>query len=276
MRVLLAGDEDTIDQVMIPRLIVAGADLGMVDFCKINDGESGSGLLSLPSDVAVLQAAIGRDSYGMVAIDSATSYLDRGLNENSNQDVRRALLPLTAMARDAQTTVVATLHVNKSTDVGAGQRVSGSIAWRNVARSLLVAGKLPEDQGEGFGLVVEKNNLSRKPAPLAYAIQEDRAIQRGIQSDTSLLVWLDESPDVAADDLLPHRSGSRGRPAIERGEAEDWLREVLESGPEPVENLQQKVATLSFGWRTAETAKKELGIKAFRKDGKWWWKLPDD
>jgi putative DNA primase/helicase len=274
MRVLLAGDEDAIDQVVIPRLLVAGADLDLVGFCKIADNH-GPGLLSLPSDVGVLQAAIGPDQYGLVAIDSASSYLDRGLNANSDQDVRRALLPLARMAQDARTTVVASLHVNKKGDAAAGQRVLGAAAWRNVARSVLVAGKLPEDQGEGFGVLVEKNNLSAKPVPLGYWIEEARAIQRGIQSDTSRLVWFEQSPDVGADDLLPHRATTRGRPAIERDQAEAWLLEVLEPGPLPAEVLQAKAADQPFSWRTVETAKKELGIVAYQEGRKWWWMLPD-
>lgn len=275
MRVLLVGDEDAIDSVIVPRLIAAGADLDLVDFCKITD-ESGPALLSLPSDVGVLQAAIGSAQYGMVAIDSASSYLDRGLSNNNDQDVRRALLPLARMAQDVRTTVVATLHVNKNGDRAAGQRVLGAGAWRNVARSVLVAGKLPEDQGEGFGLLVEKNNLSAKPAPLGYWIEEDHAIQRGIQSETSRLVWMDQSPDVGADDLLPHRASARGRPAVEREQAEAWLLEMLEGGPIPAEVVQAKAAADDrFSWRTVETAKKELGIAPYQQGRQWWWKLPD-
>jgi hypothetical protein len=140
---------------------------------------------------------------------------------------------------------------------------------------VLVAGKLPEDQGEGFGLLVEKNNLSAKPVPLGYRIEEDRAFQAGIQSDTSRLVWHEESPDVAADDLLPHRTTGRGRPAIERGQAEDWLGDLLEPGPVPVEALQARAVDRPFSWRTVETAKKELGVIAYQEGRQWWWKLPD-
>ena len=43
----------------------------------------------------------------------------------------------------------------------------------------------------------------------------------------------------------------------------------------PSSVMVEALHTIDIGDRTIRNAKKELGIKAIRKDGQWYWALPD-
>jgi hypothetical protein len=284
IRTLVVCDEDGIDDVIVPRLIAAKADRDQVEFFQASDG-----LLSLPDDVPLIEKSIAKGPFGLVWIDSASSYLSDGLSVNRDQDVRRALMPLAQVARRLQTTIVATWHINKNTDNAAGQRVSGSAAVRNVARSLILAGELPQDLGEGYGVAVEKANYAARPVGRGYVIKEHRTRQRAGSlrkihpSPISMpkLVWTGELPDLHPEDLLPRkRKRGPGRPADQREAAAEMLERCLRDGPMPVkgeDGLEAQAQHEGISWSTVERAKQEHeGIKAVRKGGRWYWKLDHD
>jgi hypothetical protein len=280
IRTLVVCDEDGIEDVVVPRMMAAKADLGQVEFLQVRDG-----LLSLPDDVPIIEKSIAKGPFGLVWIDSASSYLSDGLSVNRDQDVRKALMPLGRVARGLQTTMLATWHVNKSTEASAGQRVNGA-GIRNVARSLLMAGKLPEDMGDGFGVMVEKVNYAEQPAGRGYVINQRRgAIPNGgpVRKlyTAARLEWTGELPDLTPDDLLPHkRKRGPGRPSDQREAATDLLERCLRDGPMLVEGedgLKEQARHEGISWSTVERAKHQHGgIKASREHGRWYWKLDDD
>jgi putative DNA primase/helicase len=218
-----------------------------------------------------------------VVIDSASSYLDRGLKSNNEQDVRDALLPLTTMAQSG-VTILASLHVNKSSDAAGSHRVLGSVAWRNISRSVLIAGQVPDTEDE-YGLGVNKANLGRRAAMLGYQIETARALQKvgsvRHRAGTARLVWSPDPLDLDVDDLLPQkkRARGRGRPADERAIAKAFLEGELADGPVRQEHLMKRAAEEGISERTLRRAKDELGVRARNRPatyGGWIWELPED
>lgn len=59
-------------------------------------------------------------------------------------------------------------------------------------------------------------------------------------------------------------------------QAKSYLIRILKEGALPSTKISKMVAHLDISKRTIETAKKEVGIVAFRKENAWYWRLPDE
>jgi hypothetical protein len=259
--VLWVGSEDAIDSAVVPRLRAAGADVGRVAFLTYNTATP----FSLPSDAVRLEARVRANAFGLIVLDSVTSYLDPGLRSNNEQDVRRALLPLNPMAQATGTTILASIHINKVGDQAAGHRILGSVAWRNVARSALVAGRLPDERDQ-YGLASNKTNLGPVPDSLGYRIVSAQAFQRvgdaDLVADAARIVWAEDILDIAPDDLMPKKqTGERGRPAAIREEVTAWLQEELDAGPHRRARILELAKELGYARATVERAANELGVE---------------
>jgi AAA domain len=279
IRTLVVCDEDGIADVVIPRMLAAKADLDQVTFLDVR-----AGLFSLPDDVWLIEKSIAKGKFGLVWIDSASSYLSDGLNVNRDQDVRKALMPLAKVARDQQTTILTTWHINKNTENAAGHRITGSTAIRNVARSLILAGQLPQDLGDGYGVAVEKANYAARPPGRGYVIEQRLAFSkpgaRWRRHRTARLAWTGELPELDPDDLLPRKQKrGPGRPSDQREAATELLERCLRDGPMAVEGedgLKAQARHEGISWSTVERAKRQRGgIKVFKKGGPWYWMLDD-
>lgn len=53
------------------------------------------------------------------------------------------------------------------------------------------------------------------------------------------------------------------------------LKFILLGGPKAASEIIDFFKVRGIGQRTVEAAKKDAGILSFRKDGQWFWKMPD-
>jgi hypothetical protein len=150
--------EDDQAAVIVPRLVAAGADLNRVWF---HGGELGDDPLTLPDDAEAFGHAIMARESRLVIVDPLPDSLREGLKDNNNGDVRKALIPLHAMAQATGACVLGVTHPNKgATD--AANKVMGSRAWRSVPRSVLIYGNDPDDlNGNTRILAVSKGFVTR-------------------------------------------------------------------------------------------------------------------
>jgi hypothetical protein len=153
--------EDDHQAVLKPRLEAAGADL---DRCYFHADDLAEQPLVLPDDVPALTAALIDRGSKLVIIDPLTDTLRDGLKENSNNDVRKALVPLLKAAEAAGACILGVTHPNKGA-TEAANKVMGSKAWRSVPRSVMIYGPNPADPaGDTRVLALSKINLARKQA----------------------------------------------------------------------------------------------------------------
>ena len=84
--------------------------------------------------------------------------------------------------------------------------------------------------------------------------------------------WLGQS-NKSVDDILPLKPV--GRPKSERNEASEWVKQFLSKGPKPSTEVEAAGEAAGFNYRTLERVKDQPDsfVEAFRKDGKWFWKL---
>jgi hypothetical protein len=128
--------EDDRAAVIVPRLSAAGADLTRVYF---HGGELGDEPLTLPDDAEAFGHAIKARESRLVIVDPLPDTMREGLKDNNNGDVRKALIPLHAMAQATGACVLGVTHPNKGA-TEAANKVMGSKAWRSVPRSVLIYG----------------------------------------------------------------------------------------------------------------------------------------
>jgi hypothetical protein len=268
---LILSAEDGVEDVIVPRLAAAGANLDHVDILDhVNDGTDPRPI-ELPGDVARIQRLVEAEGHALVIIDPLTAFLGGQINSYKDQDVRRALYPLKLMAEATGTAVLVIRHLNKSGDANPLYRGAGSIGIVAAARLGLLVAPDPGDADRRI-LAVTKSNLAAKPSALAYRVVEDELY------GCVRITWEGTTGHTAADLL----GQPVDRSAPKRDQAEDFLYDALANQARPVVWLQAAATARGISWRTVERAKADLEVIVERRGepgkrggGSYWWRLPD-
>jgi hypothetical protein len=124
-------------------------------------------------------------------------------------------------------------------------------------------------------MISTKANYSAKSGLRYKIVTVPVKLDDGSTDDVPCIEWLGESdanPDVLLD---PKQQLQKGRPAVERDTAVEFLREFLKDGPRSAMKCTEAVQQGGFSKRTLMAAKKELGILSTRDgQGPWMWSLP--
>lgn len=169
--VLLSAPEDDAAAVLVPRLTAAGADLEQVRLAQTQvsgaDGQILGGRdLRFPDDVGLLAGMVEETGARVIVIDPASSAM-RG-KVNALEDVRAAYQPLATLAQQKRLAIILIHHFNKSAEGAAGARVSGSSAWRDLTRCVLLFAA----EGNGGVITVDKSNYGQAVGvSLRYALE---------------------------------------------------------------------------------------------------------
>lgn len=263
---LVLNAEDGPQDTTRPRLQSLGADLERV-FVLRPTGDM-SLPLRLPLQTKLLDAALTRTQARLVVLDPVVAFLDTTAFTNSDQGVRRALLPLTALAARHGCAVWLIRHLNKTPGSRALYRGGGSIGFLGACRSGWLVGRDPQEPGRRV-LAQVKNNLAAPQSSLAFTVEGTDGALR--------LNWLGSSP-LTADELLLGDSGSAA-PAPRRDRACDFLTEFLANGPRTSREIWQAARRQGLSARTLYRARQEVQARVQRvADGKSrlnYWLLPD-
>ena len=170
--VILLAAEDDLEDTVLPRLLVAGADTAQVRYVRQMNTTDGTGRpVSLPLDVGALEALVEATGAQLVIVDVFYEYLDGTVNPYSDAEVRHAMHPLAEMAERLKVCVVLVRHVIKS--AGGGRAIhagGGSIGVIGRARVGLMVGYHPSDDGLRV-LAPIKSNLDVMPRPLGFRLE---------------------------------------------------------------------------------------------------------
>jgi len=264
--VVILSAEDDPARVIRPRLELAGADLERVALVSIltGDGAEREPTIDAP-DLKRVEAAVREVSARLLVVDPLVAFLPEDVNALRDQDVRRALRLLKALAERTGCAVVVLRHWRKSESVTALYRGGGSIGIIAAARCGLVVARDPSDPTNVRRvLAVAKSNLA--------AIQPSRVFRLVADQGAAhpRVVW-DGTSTVTADALAIAGAAPEERGALD--EAKAYLRDALRDGEVPAKGLQGEAPCSR---RTLFSAKAALGVIATRRDDRWWWSLPDD
>lgn len=274
MNVAYLATEDSLSLTVAPRLKAAGADMEKVFSFKVTTLEGVTGALSLPGDIQALEEALVEKNVGLVILDAAKSAMHGSLNGFRDDDVRRFLDPLAAMCDRCDLAVIGLVHFGKQQSADSGKLILGSIAWSQVARSVL---SVAQDRDSG-GLVVTntKSNLaSRQVSREVHLESVSIRTDDGGTTEVGRAV-LGAETNVSASELLAVAEEHGGR----RTKSEEWLQRYLtEHGATPRAKVLEAAEEAGIGSeRTVERAFRKIGAVTEKKGfpAVAMWSLPGD
>jgi hypothetical protein len=267
--VILLNAEDGLADTVVPRLIAAGGDPARVlalPTVPASEDEGGQRIPSLPFDLHHVRACITRMQAALVIVDPLMAYLDPVVNAHRDQDVRRALHPLSLLAQETGAAVVVVRHLNKQAAGSPLYRGGGSIGIIGAARSGLLVGKDPENEDHRV-LASMKCNLAKRPDSMAFEL-----VKAG---DGLRIQWLGPSPHTAESLLAAPRDNDEDRGAL--ADAVQVLRQILAGGPKAVSEAKQEARQAGVAARTLSRAKAMLNVQSIKLSftGPWMWRLPE-
>lgn len=267
---MLIAEDDPRDTIK-PRLLAAGADVRHVHLLRGVQVKQGAKQiereLALDQDLALLENTLASHKQTrLVMIDPITNYFGHA-NVNKDQEIRRVLVPIKNVAERTGVTFIGVGHFNKRDGVAALQRISGGVAFPGVARATWMFAKNPEADGEYLMLLV-KGNLTKRRDGLRYRIVEKIIpLPNEKQTGVPVIDWLGKS-ETSADSVVE----TAGNPEEKKkAKAKRFLLDFLANGDQPSETIIAEGAKQGIGRSNLFDAKKELGIRAYKDAGCWWW-----
>lgn len=259
--VLLLTAEDSHPEIA-RRCLAAGADMDRVACLTLVETAEGQKRGLSLRDVAAIEEAV--DELGdvvLIGIDPITAFWD-GSDSHKDTEVRGLLSALVEMAGRRNIALVAVAHHKKGQAGHADYQINGSIGLVAAARSVL---HVFPDKGDRRRRILApgKNNLG-PPAPAWAFTVCDRGNGPAVE-------WI-EAVEADANDLLAE-GNPVGRPAAQRANAEDWLRERLADGPVLQTVLAEDASRAGIADRTLRRAKEAIGARSWRPGttGPWFW-----
>ncbi len=273
---VILSAEDGIADIIVPRLLAAGADVERISAIEAihTIGERGRESVrsfDLSRDMPALESAIKSvDDCKLVVIDPVTAYLGSEVNSHNNAEVRGLLAPLSGLAAKHGVAVVAVTHLNKSGGGPAIYRAMGSLAFAAAARAAWSVSKDKADDKRRLFLPI-KNNIAPDSGGLAYRIESAE------MKSCPIVVWETDPVAQSADDALSIDGREPGDGSA-FDDAMEWLRDVLSQGPCAAKDVLAQAKTDGIKERTLERARKALGVKSQREGyanaGRWVWVMP--
>jgi hypothetical protein len=234
--VLILSAEDGLADTIRPRLDAADGDADQVITiteitARNEDGEGFARPVTLPGDLPDIEKVIRRHGVVLVVVDVLMAYLSGAVDSYRDQDVRRALHPLAAMADRTGCTVLVLRHFSKTGGEKAVYRGGGSIGIIGAARAAFMCGTDPEDE---LGLRIDG---SRAPGP-RVAPRWGRGVTRGVPLAKSGPPSPRNRGRVSADSLGRAVTaigglGGRGRGSVEAASGRSAGRAVTGPGRRP-------------------------------------------
>lgn len=264
--VVLMNAEDGLADTIRLRLDAAGGDATKVlALASVPDEDGHDRMLSIPEDIAIIERGIGQIGATLVVIDPLMAFLSPEINSHRDQDVRRGLAPLAAMAERTGAAVVVVRHLNKMAGGNTLYRGGGSIGIIGAARSGLVVGLDPQDEERRI-LAPTKGNLCKKAPSLVYAVTT-------AENGAARVEWKGEST-LSASDLTQVPDTPEEKSAL--GEAVEFLLDELSEHPMAATQVFKDAEGAAISRSTLKRAKGMLNVKSVHEaDGSWSWELPE-
>jgi hypothetical protein len=257
--VILMSAEDGLADTVRPRLDAAGADVTRVHAVEgvpIFD-EDGERTLRPPTldDVTGLEAAVAQTGARLLVIDVVMAYLPSGTDSHKDQDIRRVLSRLSAMADRTGCTVLLLRHLNKAKGGDPLYRGGGSIGIVGAARAGLLVAPDPDDP-ERRVLASVKSNLGPAPNSLTYRLVGDG--EHGV----ARVQWEGQTEHTARSLLVDHRSDDDD----DRREVDAWLTAYLEDegGTANAREVIRDGKLAGFSEDVLKKARKRIKLKTNR------------
>ncbi|CPX22354.1 Uncharacterised protein [Mycobacteroides abscessus] len=248
-RVTLVITEDDWSTTVLPRLIVAGADLGLITvICTERDG---SGAPIFPRDIAL----VGESDPVLVVVDAWLDTVSSGLSVRDPQQARQALHPWREVATQTGAAVLLLTHTNRVASGNPRDRYGATAELRKKARLTLFA-----QRDEDGNLVVgpEKTNISAPVLATTFGIAPVQHFESSDDHDgmVPVLEYRGESSRTAAAMVADSYEQEHGGGAKRSGGAAEWIKGYL-SGKGGEDEASNVIAAGEAAGYSAKTLKND-------------------
>jgi putative DNA primase/helicase len=280
--VIVWTGEDTAKTVIGPRLVQMGADIDRVDIVTGQRDEDGTMHPFNPSkDLPGLTLAAKELPGGcdLLIIDPIVAAIGGKVDNGNNAGHREKLQPLVDFAKELNCAVLGVTHFSKgSISKDPIDRVTGSLAFAAVARTIMVATK--NKCGEPQRMFLQaKNNLSEAQSGFGYEIQGSPLYDTP-DIIASRVVWGERLEGTARELLAQAEDDGQGNSGGQRRQtsAQDavaFLASALARGERPQADIAAEAEAVGISKDRLFHASKKLNV-AKRKigiEGGWSWKL---
>jgi AAA domain len=287
MKVLMYAGEDPIKQVVIPRLVAAGADLKNM---KLLDGKSFKVIdqegnlidkreIDLSQDIPVInQIALDYPDVGLIILDPITGVFGNK-NTNRDDDMRPIVNELRDMCEKRNLTIVMVAHTNKKTDAAAIHQIQGCSSMAALPRAAWLFTRDPEsdDQHAHMMTCIKGNWTDKKDGLKLYT----KAVPvEGLKTEYPMVVW-GESTSMQADDANQALKEKRETKADKRELAKTMILTLIGKEPMPSKDIYDALRGAGITDKTGERAAQDLTddglIIRRQKPGQkgWWMAVPE-
>jgi putative DNA primase/helicase len=284
-KVILLNAEDTTEDVMIPRLLAAGADIDKVYIVQaVVDKNGKRRKFNLQADLVNLTKLADKlGDVKLITFDPVSSYLGGDLDSHENTHLRDALDPITEMASRTGAAVISVTHFNKSAKgVTALNRVMGGAGFTAAPRAAFAVIRDAKNPLTRMMLSL-KSNLAAEGAAygmcFTLSTKDVGADERnGNRIVAPHVVWGDKTT-MSADEALAANNEKLKTPTA-LNEAKGFLTQMLAAGPKLAREVQAAAAKRDIAEATLRRAREALDViaeKVEQRDGRgpWMWSLPD-
>ncbi|MBX9148240.1 AAA family ATPase [Rhodococcus qingshengii] len=254
VNVLYVSTEDSPALTIKPRIQAAMGDDSRIAYLQVTyDGEDSTGTLSLPRDLDLFEGLVTREQFELVVFDAATSVMGAEIDGYSDRAVRSCWEAVSRSAQRHGYSVLGLVHFGKASSDDAGRLILGSIAWSQVARSIIAAAQRPD---RSLIVSVDRSNLTAT-LPSAIVKFESWVDPDCPDAPIGRVASLDDTTTERASDYL----GGDGEAPEEATGAELWLSDYLEAmGETPSKAVKIAAEKAGYPDRTIKRAAKRLGV----------------
>ena len=250
VNVIYQTAEDGLGDTIKPRLLSAGADCSRVMVIDDNDQ-------ALTMMDARLEEAIIKTKARLVVLDPIQGFLGAAVDMHRANEIRPLMKRVAVLAEKYHCAIILIGHMNKNSNGKSSYRGLGSIDFQAAARSVLIVGRIKDEQ-EIRVVCHVKSSLAPEGKSIAFRLDKDTGFE-----------WIGEY-DISADDLL---SGDNRGQKIH--EAKEFLKEILVSGSVAQTKVAEEAESRGIKKKTLWNAKKELEIESVKIGNQWFWMLPE-
>ena len=244
--------EDGLSDTIKPRLVEVGADC-----TKVAVIDESNRPLSL-SDGRLVKA-IQQINAKLLILGPLQAYLGENIDMHRANEVRPIFKQLAGIAERTGCAIVIIGHMNKMSGTKGLYRGLGSIDIAAAARSVLLVGRC-RDSPSIRVMAHLKSSLALEGKSIGFELDEITGFR-----------WIGYY-DITADELLnDSRKAEDGQ--IKQMQAEVILSEVLRNGAVSCSEIYTIMEKQNISRRTAENAKKSIGVRSYRQGSCWYWVL---
>jgi hypothetical protein len=230
--VLIVSSEDAINDTLVPRLMAVGADISKCSFIEATTDITGERIFALDTDLPQLQQHLEQNpEIRLVVIDPIANHLG-AINSNREQEVRKVLTPLGALAAKFKVAIVIVSHFNKKIDMEVVQRVGGAMAMTGCVRMAWAFSQSKDDENLRVMYPI-KANVSKSTEGLRYDIDVAEVVINGEPVEVARIFWCGESSESATHTLTVtngKKKKDEPQPSTYTDSALKWLANYLGDG----------------------------------------------